>query len=142
MCAASPDWPAQFGTRPGPAGCSLLVVKCTVCHLRGCSCADESHLSVYVLFHPPLLPVTFSPILLHVKQNDLAGILALSNEMHEYSVSEEADQRIDDKVDLLKQCLVHLCVNYVRECEHQGRASGQVVEVVSRGKGYTINTVC
>ena len=45
------------------------------------------------------------------KQNELAGILALANEMHEYGVSEEAGQRIDDKVDLLKQCLVHLCVN-------------------------------
>ena len=43
------------------------------------------------------------------KQNELEGILALANEMHEYGVSEEAGQKIDEDMDQLKEGWVRLC---------------------------------
>ena len=43
------------------------------------------------------------------KQNELEGILVLANEMHEYGVSEEASQKIDEDMDQLKEGWVRLC---------------------------------
>ena len=43
------------------------------------------------------------------KQNELEGILVLANEMHEYGVSEEVSQKIDEDMDQVKEGWVRLC---------------------------------
>ena len=59
--------------------------------------------------------------------------------MHDYSVSEEAGQKVDEDMDHLKEGWARLCEKI--ESDHRGQASGQVVEVVPRGKRCAINTV-
>ena len=53
-------------------------------------------------------------------------------------MSEEAGQKVEENIDHLKEGWARLC----EKLESDHRASGQVVEVVSRGKGCAINTVC
>ena len=68
------------------------------------------------------------------KQNELEGILVLANEMHEYGVSEEASQKIDEDMDQLKEGWVRLCEKL--ECPHRSQPDSRMVEGVPRGTGY------
>ena len=63
------------------------------------------------------------------KQNELEGILVLANEMHEYGVSEEASQKIDEDMDQLKE-------GWVRLCEKLESVHIEVNQIVSWWKEY------
>ena len=69
------------------------------------------------------------------KQNELEGILALANEMHEYGVSEEAGQKIDEDMDQLKE-------GWVRLCEKLESVHIEVNQIVGWWKEYHEVRVC
>ena len=86
---------------------------------------------LYTLFHPspPIASIQSITDVCDDKQNELEGILALANEMHEYGVSEEAGQKIDEDMDHLKE-------GWVRLCEKLENVNIEVEQVVKWWKEY------
>ena len=86
---------------------------------------------LYTLLHlsPLLASIQSITDVCDDKQNELEGILALANEMHDYGVSEEAGQKIDEDMDHLKE-------GWVRLCEKLENVNIEVEQVVKWWKEY------
>ena len=117
---------------PAPLACLRTVYVLYVMAVEVVNASSSQPDAELLLIHSILLLSHSTQSIIDAcddKQNELEGILSLANEMHDYGVSEDAGQKIDEDMEHLKE-------GWVRLCEKLERVNIEVEQVVTCWKEY------